>query len=89
MPTRQDGVENRDMSIIESPTGFQAYVERHKIHTDSVSGSSRMIVSILAHIFFTAMFSLKSAYAKIDWRAWDKEKILSPWQEFEVYDLLK
>ena len=48
-----------------------------------------MIVSILAHIFFTAMFSLKSAYAKIDWRAWDKEKILSPWQEFEVYDLLK
>ena len=34
--------------------------------THSVSGSSRMIVSILAHIFFTAMFSLKSAYAKID-----------------------
>ena len=53
-------------NIIESPTGFRAYVKRHKIHTDSVNGSSRMIVSILAHIFFfTAMFSLKSAYTKI------------------------
>ena len=72
--------------LLSSP---QAYVERHKIHTDSVSGRSRIIVLILAHIFFTAMFSLKSAYAKIDWRAWDKEKILSPWREFEVYDLLK
>ena len=56
--------------IIESPTGFRAYVKRHKIHTDSVNGSSRMMVSILAGIFFffffTVMFSLKSAYAKID-----------------------
>ena len=66
--------------IIESPTGFRAYVKRHKIHTDSVNGSSRMMVSILAGIFFfffTVMFSLKSAYAKIDWPAWGKEKILS------------
>ena len=47
-----------------------------------------MIVSLDAFCF-TALFSLKSAYAKIDWRAWDKEKILSPWQEFEVHDLLK
>ena len=39
-------------NIIESPTGFRAYVKRHKIHTDSVNGSARMIVSILAHIFF-------------------------------------
>ena len=38
--------------IIESPTGFRAYVKRHKIHTDSVNGSSRMMVSILAGIFF-------------------------------------
>ena len=47
-----------------------------------------MIVS-LDTFCFTALFSLKSAYAKIDWRAWDNEKILSPGQEFEVYDLFK
>ena len=56
--------------------------------THSVNGGSRMIVS-LDTFCFTALFSLKSAYAKIDWRALDKEKILSPWQEFEVHDLLK
>lgn len=80
--------------IIESPTGFRAYVKRHKIHTDSVNGSSRMMVSILAGIFFffflLLCFHLSQPMRKsIDHAAWDKEKILSPWQEFEVHDLLK
>ena len=74
MPTRQDGVGNRDTSIIESPTGFQAYVERHKIHTDSVSGSSRMIVSILAHIFLLLCFHLSRPMRKsIDERVTKKK----------------